>query len=629
MNRAGKKIADAFRPLRFWKRALSLVWEASSRYTVWWAVLLVIQGILPVMVAYTTKHAIDGAVVAKNSNGDWDRIVQALGLLAIVGFVLLLVDVFQHIGAWVRTAQAETFGDYLADKIHQKAAEIDLSYYESSAYHDLMEQARGDSNSKPLALLESIGGVVQSSISLIGMGALLLSYGWWVPVVLLLGSFPALYISVYTDRQYHQWWKSKADDRRWTAYYDAMLTHSNAAMEARLFDLNGHFRSLYQRIRTKLRSEKLYHLRRQGNGRVIASFLAILTAGGTFGWMAVRVLYNLATLGDLGVFYQIFSRGQGLMASFLQGVAKTFSNSLYLENLFAFLDLHPKIVSDDDPHPAIRSLAKGINFNSVTFRYPDSDKAAIKDLNLFIPAGSVVALVGVNGAGKSTLIKLLSRFYDTTEGSIELDGVDLRRFDVKELRRMMSVLFQFPMQFHAMAKDNIALGDLAKEETDEAVFSAARRAGAHNFIMKLPKRYETLLGKWFVSGEELSGGEWQRLALARAYYRRAPIVVLDEPTSFMDSWSEVDWFDRFREMTAGQTGIVMTHRFTIAMRADMIHVIDDGKIIESGTHFELVERNGFYAESWNAQMNAAKASGDDEQKRSTIGSENGVTASVW
>ena len=192
-------------------------------------------------------------------------------------------------------------------------------------------------------------------------------------------------------------------------------------------------------------------------------------------------------------------------------------------------------------------------------------------------------------AGKSTLIKLLSRFCDVTGGSIELDGIDLMAIDITRLRRMMSVLFQFPMQYHTPAKGNIALGDLEDEEHDAAIIAAARRAGAHEFIMKLPKQYETLLGKWFVSGAELSGGEWQRLALPRAYFRQAPIIVLDEPTSFMVSWSEADWFERFRDIVSGQTGIVMTHRFTIAMRADMIHVIDNGKIIESGTHRQLVK----------------------------------------
>ncbi len=601
-----KNIKQIFSFPKHWKRALLLVWEASPAYTAGWASLLFFQGLLPVLLAYLTKFAIDSVVAAKNANGDWEQVTKALWFLGLMGVLLLLAEVFQNLSAWLRTAQAEKFGDFLANRIHAKASEIDLAFYESPEYHDLLEQTRGDSSSKPLVLLESLGLVVQNSISIVGLGALLLTYAWWLPLILIFGAFPALFITLHSDKTYHRWWKSTADDRRWTAYYDAMLTHANAAMEMRLFDLSSHFRALYQSIRGRLREEKLRRLRKQGYGKVLAATIALFTAVGTSAWMAVKVLYNQATLGDPGVFYQVFSRGQGSMSALLQGAGKALNSSLYLENLFAFLDLQPKITSEDDPHSPFSTLKKGITFNSVTFSYLDSAKPVIDDLNLFIPAGSIAALVGVNGAGKSTLIKLLNRFYDPTSGSIEFDGVDLRKFDTRQLRRMMSVLSQFPMQYHALARENIALGDLEKEGLEADIIAAARGAGAHSFIAKLPEQYDTLLGKWFVNGAELSGGEWQRLALARAYFRQAPVVILDEPTSFMDPWSEADWFDRFREMVNGKSGIVITHRFTIAMRADIIHVIEQGKIIESGTHRELLERDGFYAASWKVQMQTAE-----------------------
>jgi ATP-binding cassette subfamily B protein len=407
---------------------------------------------------------------------------------------------------------------------------------------------------------------------------------------------------MYTDRKHFKWWKSTTADRRWSAYYDAMLTHGNAATEMRLYGLSAHFRMLYQVLRGNLRDQKLFRLRKQSYGKVIANTFALAAAGTAFVWMAFRVLYNLATLGDLGVFYQIFSRGQGITSALLQSIGKIFDNSLYLENLFIFLDHEARVVSPVDPHPPLATLSRGIAFKSVSFEYPGSSIPAMSDLDLFVPAGNVVALVGVNGAGKTTLIKLLSRLYDPTEGSIEIDGIDVRRFDIEELRKMMSVLSQFPMQYQALARENIALGDLAAEAGLDAVAAAAKRAGAHKFISDLPKQYDTLLGKWFVNGTELSGGEWQRLALARAYFRQAPIIVLDEPTTFMDSWSEADWFDRFRQMAVGNTALLITHRLTIAMRADVIHVIDDGKIIESGSHQELLECDGPYARSWKEQM---------------------------
>ena len=591
---------------RHWKRALLLVWEASPGYTAGWALALLFQGLQPVLLAYLTKLAIDSIVAAKNSNGDWPQITEALWFLGMIGILLILAEVFQNAASWLRTAQAETFSDFLADRIHQKASEIDLAFYESPEYHDLLEQTRGDSSSKPVALLQSLGSIAQHSISIVGLGVLLLAYAWWLPLALVLGALPALWITLRTDREYHRWWKSTANERRWTAYYDAMLTHANAAAEMRLFDLSPHFRGMYRSIRGRLRNQKLRRLRKQGYGKVLAAAIALVTASGTMAWMAVQVLYNRATLGDLGVFYQVFFKGQNSMSALLLSVGKALNSSFYLENLFAFLDLQPNIVSDNNPQAPLPNLQKGINFKSVSFTYPGSTVPVIDGLDLFVPAGSVVALVGVNGAGKSTLIKLLNRLYDPTSGSIEFDGIDLRKFDPRHLRRMMSVLSQFPMQFHALAWENIALGDLDKEALEHEIVAAAQAAGAHSFISRLPEQYDTLLGKWFVNGAELSGGEWQRLALARAYFRRAPVVILDEPTSFMDPWSEADWFDRFREMIDGKSGIVITHRFTIAMRADIIHVIDQGRIIESGTHRELLELNGFYSASWKAQMQTAE-----------------------
>lgn len=567
---------------------------------------MALQGILPVFAVYLTKFVIDSIIAANRSGGERSDVSQAVFYLVLMGAVLLLTEIIKHLNSWVRTAQAEAVGDFLADKIHKQASELDFAYYESPEYHDLMERARGDSSSKPLALLESLGAIIQNSITIAAFAVILITYGWWLPLVLLLGTLPALYVTLHADRIYHRWWKSKSDDRRWTNYYDAMLTHGEAAAEMRLFGLSQHFRDLYQTIRNRLRTEKSRHLRWQGFGRVFAGSFALVTSVAVIGWMAVRVLYNLATLGDLGVFYQIFSRGQSLMGALLGSVGSTVNNSLYLENLFAFLDLESKIVSPEQPHPIFAGITGGISFNSVTFHYPNSPRPALSDFNLFIPAGCTVALVGINGAGKSTLIKLLSRFYDPQHGTIEIDGIDIRRFDVNELRRKVSVLFQLPMHYHAPANENIALGDIGKEKRRTAVLKASRHAGAHDFIMNLPQTYETLLGKWFVSGTELSGGEWQRLALARTYYKKAEIMILDEPTSFMDSWSETEWFERFRRMAHGKTGIIITHRFTIAMRADVIHVIDEGKIIESGTHRELLHNDGFYAQSWKTQMQTAE-----------------------
>ena len=579
---------------------------AAPQWTALWGILILLQGVLPTAVIYLTKLVIDSVIDAKNNQGSSIFVSEAVFYIVILGVVLLLTEVFQYANEWVRTAQAENVTDYIKNLIHRKAVEVDYAFYESPEYYNLMEQATGESSAKPLALLESIGSVVQNSVTLITMATILISYGWWLPIVLLVGTLPALYIALHSDRVYYKWWKETADDRRWLRYFDIMLTNNEAAAEVRLFDLSERFRGRFQSLRKRLRDEKMVHLRRQNVGKIIASLVALLTLAGAMGWMTNKALYGAATLGDLAVFYQVFTRGQVVMRSILGSISKTISNTLYLEVLFEFFDLKSNLVAPENPTPTPEKLQKGISFNDVSFYYPHSSKAVIKNFNLHVPTGKIIALVGVNGAGKSTIIKLLTRFYDTSEGNITIDGIDIKEFEIEKLRRMISILFQFQMQYHASASENIAMGDTKKEVLREDTETAARRAGAHKFITQLPQKYDTLLGKWFVSGAELSGGEWQRIALARAYYRQSPIIVLDEPTSYMDSWSEADWFDRFREVAADKTSIIITHRFTIAMRADIIHVVDNGKIIESGTHHELVKANGFYAQSWNAQMNAAK-----------------------
>jgi ATP-binding cassette subfamily B protein len=585
-----------------------MIWSAVPRLTIAWCLLLVIQGLLPGVTVYLTKLTINNFIDATRAVDPFAYFNQTLILFVLTGASILFAEVFRFLSDWTRGIQSEYFSDYLKNLVQTKSAEVDLEFYESPEYHDLLEQARGESQSKPLALLESFGSVIQNSITLISFAALLFSYGWSIPLLLFVGTLPGLFISLKIDRRYHRWWKERADKRRWLFYFDSMLTHSSAAAEMRLFDLGKTFRARYQDLRRNLRTERFGHLKYQFSGKVLANAVALGAGAAAVGWIALRVFNRTATLGDLAVFFQVFTRGQSVLTGLFGSMGQTVNHTLYLQSLFTFLDLEPKIVSPAEPEVFPEQILHGIRFRNVTFNYPGETRPAVDNFSLFIPAGKVVALVGVNGAGKSTLIKLLCRFYDIDSGSIEIDGVDIRRFDITQLRRHISVLFQFPLQFHETAANNIALGAATETPSPEQIKAAARYAGAHDFIAQLPDGYDSLLGKWFVKGCELSGGEWQRVALARTYYRRSPIIVLDEPTSFMDSWSEVDWFDRLRELAVGRTGLVITHRFTIAMRADIIHVMDGGKIIESGSHRELVNDEGFYAESWKAQTLAVEES---------------------
>ena len=589
-----------------------MVGRAVPGLTALWAGLLVVQGLMPVVTVYMSKQTIDNFVLARNDTESFYYLNQTLLAFLLTGTSLLLTEFMRYLSDLVRTAQMEHFSDFVKNLTHVKSSTVDLEFYESSGYHDLMEQARGESQSKPLALLANLGTVVQSLITLTSFAAILFTYGWAIPLLLMVGTLPGLYVSLRFDRVYHAWWRDTASDRRWLHYFDAMLSHADTAAEMRLFNLAPKFIARYRKRRDRLRSERLEQSRRQVAGKMVATSMNLITAAFAISWIALGVYFNEATLGDLAVFYQVFNSGQAIMSALLIGAGQMISNSLYLETLFSYLDLPSKVVSPEQPAVFPSRIEEGIAFKNVSFAYPGEKRPVLSNFDLDIPAGRKVAIVGVNGAGKSTLIKLLCRFYDPQDGAIEIDGTDIRRFNVRTLRQNISVLFQNPIKFHETAAGSIALGNVDDVSDQAVIRSIAEQAGAHDFIDKLPDKYDSLLGKWFVNGSELSGGEWQKIALARAYYRKAPIMILDEPTSFMDSWGEADWYNRFLSLAKDRTALIITHRFTIAMRADIIHVLDKGEIIETGTHRDLVDSDGFYARSWKAQIAVAEEKQLDE-----------------
>ena len=581
---------------------LRLIWTATRGWTLIWVCLLALQGLLPAASVYLIRLLVDRLLLAIEMGGAWESVQPLLWRAALMGGVLFAIEGAHSVSAWVRAAQAELLRDHLSALVHAQAVRVDLAFYESPAYHDRLERVRTDLHSCPLALLEGCGGLLQHALTLAAMGSLLLPYGAWLPAVLLLGALPTLFVILRFNRRYHSWWEATTPDRRWTQYHDTMLTHSAAAAEVRLFDLGSHFQSAYQTLRQRLRTEQLQFTKAQSLARLSAALMGILMFGAAMAWMVWQALHGLVTLGDVALFSQVLVRGRSVLSALLENMGRIYSNVLFLENLFEFFKLQAQVVDPPCPLPAPAVIRDAIRFEQVSFCYPGSERAALQNFCLTIPAGQMVAIVGANGAGKSTLIKLLCRFYDPDRGEITLDGLDICGFSLVELRRCMTVLFQLPLFYHATAAQNIALGDVGGAPDTAAIEAAALSAGAHEVIARLPNGYDTLLGKWFAEGVELSGGEWQRIALARAFFRQASLVILDEPTSAMDAWAEAAWLTRFRTLARQRTALIITHRFTTAMQADMIHVMHQGRIVESGSHDSLMTQGGLYAASWTEQM---------------------------
>src|SRR5215213_1254901 len=594
------KLRKALAQLPYLPRALKLVWAVARPWTTAWIVLLIVQGLLPAATVYLTRLVVDGVVSALRNGSSHTVLLPLLLPLLLLGGVLLLMEIVRNAINWVRTVQAELLQDHITSLIHEKSVAVDLAFYELSDYYDHLHRARAEARYRPVALLGNLGALLQNSITLIAMGAILIPLGPWLALALLLSTLPAFYVVVHYALAEYQWRQRTTTDDRRAWYYDWIMTTAEAAAEIRLFGLGKHFQAHYKGLRNRLRGERLHLTRRQGFAELAASLIALVIMGAALGWMVWKASRGLVTLGELALIYAAFNQGQGLMRTLLENAGQLYGNSLFLGNLFEFLSLTNNCTGG--PLSPLADIQRAITFNRVSFSYPEVTSKALDDFTITIPSGKIVAIVGPNGAGKSTLVKLLCRFYDSDSGSIAIDGKDLREFPIDDLRRLITVLFQQPFHYNSTVRDNILYGDLKLDAADTEIKAALRAAGAEEIVSRLPEKEQTLLGRWFAGGTELSVGEWQRIALARAFLRQAPIIILDEPTSALDPWAEADWLERFRQLALGRTSIIITHRFTTAMHADMIHVMDRGQIVESGSHQRLIAHNGLYAQSWSRQM---------------------------
>ena len=581
--------------------ALRLVWQSSPGWTIARLVLVVFQGLLPLATIYLAKLIIDTVTLNLQSANPERVFERVLPLIILAGAVTIFNSLCQSLTELVNTAHAQQVTDYMQGIIHAKSVEADLEYYENAKYHDALQRAQQEAPYRPPQILNRLAQATQNGISLVAMIGLLVSLHWGIIGLLLVATLPAVLVRMKFSKIMYGWQRRRTQLERQSMYLGWMLTNEQFAKEVRLFDLGFWFSEEYKQIRQQLYREKLA----LSSKRSLAFFLSQAFAGilifAVFAYIIYQTVQGVLLLGDLVLYYQALQRGQNNLRLTLNNVSGLYEDNLFLANLYEFLDLKPRIVEADQPQTMPEKFKQGICFNNVSFQYADSARQALKNINLTIKPGETIALVGENGSGKTTLIKLLCRLYDPTSGNITIDGIDLKQFKIADLRRQVSVIFQDYAKYHFSAEENIRLGNIDVEPKDVNIFGAAMRSGAHDVITKLPQGYDTVLGKLFDRGEELSIGQWQKVALARAFLRDSQVIVLDEPTSAMDPKAEYEIFRKFRELIKDQSAVLITHRLSTVKMADRIYVMDNGSIVESGTHEELMQLQQSYAHLFETQ----------------------------
>ncbi|GAP97628.1 ABC transporter ATP-binding protein [Leptolyngbya sp. NIES-2104] len=584
---------------RYCGRAIELVWSTNRRLTIVLALFTLIGGLVPAAIAYVGKLIVDAVVLASRTGLESDRWMA----LTYLGFEALMVAIQSGSKqglALVQSLLRVLLGQKVNELILEKALTLNLTHFEDSEFYDKMTRARREASSRPLSLVGRTFGIVQDSLTLITYGGLLVRFSVWAVVMLMIAAVPAFIAETRFAGEAFRLFRWRTPETREQNYLEWLIANESPAMEIRLYQLGGLLLDRYRTIFRRLYSEDRDLTVQRGIWSYVLGLVSSVAFYGAYVWIVWETIAGRISLGELTMYLVVFRQGQGAFASILSSIGGMYEDSLYLSNLYEFLGQEiPRSQGS-----ATRGIVPGdgLRFEEVTFYYPESDKPALNQVTFHLKPGEKLAIVGENGSGKTTLIKLLTRLYTPTSGRILLDGLDLQAWDIGALQRRIGVIFQNFMRYQFSVGENVGVGDVLNLDDRDQWVIASDKGNALSFIKDLPETFDTRLGRWFKTGRELSGGQWQRIALSRAFMRiSADILVLDEPTSAMDAESEVQIFDRFREMTPDQMAILISHRFSTVRMADRILVMSAGGVVEQGSHEQLVKLGGRYAHLFSIQ----------------------------
>lgn len=592
-------------------RVVRLVWSASPPLTILLGLLNLMQGFIPASSVSVTALLIDSVVGAIQSPAHSLRMV--LLFVALQLGITLFSSLLNTLSNIAQQLMQEQVSNRVQLDILKKASTLDLSFFENPEFYDKMRQAANQSLYQPVSMISQTFDLFRTTVTLISMIALLVTLAWWLALIALIVPIPAFFSGTRYGWRGFQLMRRQSPERRLMAYFVMLMTTDIYNKEIKLFNLGRFFTGRFWGLATKLYQQDKKLLVRRYSLNFVWTGLTMVANSAIYLYVAFQTVLRHITLGQLILYTQAAVQVGQNFQGLLNDISSTYENTLYINTLFEFLEYQPKIVSPQQPKP-MESPREGdgldIEFRDVSFTYPGKDsttEAALNHISFTIHAGEAVALVGRNGAGKTTLVKLLTRLYDPDEGEILIGGRNIKDYDLEELRDQVGVIFQDYVTYFMTAHDNIGIGRVEKIDERGLVEIAASKSGANEVIKRLPKGYDTMLGRWFKDLKEstqLSGGEWQKIALARAFMRDARILVLDEPTSSLDAQAEYEIFRRFRTLTKGKTAVFISHRFSTVRLADRILVIENGSLIECGSHQELMGLDGRYASLFNLQAEA-------------------------
>ncbi|MCG6145823.1 ABC transporter ATP-binding protein [Leptospira bandrabouensis] len=582
--------------------AFDLAYKSSPVLTALICILTIANGLFPSTLVWIGKLIIDSILISQIKSADWIELLQsdAVRLVYAEGLLTILYFGTQKLYNIAYTLLRIRLGQEVNERILSKAIRLELTQFEDSETYDKMTQARTEASSKPLSMVTRFFTIAQSSITIISFFGLLIKLSPLASLILVIAAIPSFIAETKFSNHSFRLFRWKAKETREQVYLETLMAREDNAKEILLFELGKEFLNRYKENFHKIYTEDKKLTIRKGMFSFLLGLLSQFAFYGSYVWIVSLALLHKITLGEMTMYLVIFRQGQNTFSNALSAFGGIYEDHLYIENLMEFLDLPILKRFGNKKGNQHRS---GIVFDSVSFLYPGAKEPSLSNVSFELKAEEKLAIVGENGSGKTTLIKLLTRLYSPTSGNIYLDGINLEDWDEESLRRRFGVIFQNFVQYQFKVGENIGMGDVQKKQSEAEWISAAKLGMAHDFVTRLENGYSTRLGKWFQDGRELSGGQWQKVALSRAFMRaNADILILDEPTSAIDAEAEMKVFEHFREHTQGKTVILISHRFSTVRMADQILVLEQGKKTEWGSHEELLFNKGKYEKLFRLQQ---------------------------